>query len=97
MKGNNMNNYELYKGDCNSILKEIKAGSIDLVLCDPPYNISKDNNFTTMNRCGIDFGEWDKCADIISFIRDLPRVCNTDANVVIFNAWRNLGDIANTA
>lgn len=61
------------------------------IVCD------SDNNYASMNRHGVDFGEWDKGADFLSFIRDLPRVCNVNANVVVFNDWRNLGDIANVA
>ncbi|MBU4692706.1 hypothetical protein KQ876_00595 [Mycoplasma sp. CSL7491-lung] len=32
---------------------------IDAVITDPPYNISRKNNFKTIGRSGIDFGEWD--------------------------------------
>lgn len=50
-------NYTLLHGDCLERMKEIPDGSVDLILTDPPYNIAKDNNFTTMGRSGIDFGE----------------------------------------
>ena len=29
--------YELHLGDCLEVMKSIPAGSVDLVLCDPPY------------------------------------------------------------
>ena len=32
-------------GDCLDLLKEIPNESIDLILTDPPYNISKKNSF----------------------------------------------------
>ena len=47
------------------IEKELK---VDCIITDPPYNISKDNNFNTMGRAGIDFGEWDKEFDLYSWI-----------------------------
>ena len=57
--------YELYKGDCLEVMdKLIEQGTIfDAIITDPPYNISRDNNFKTMGRSGIDFGEWDKDFD----------------------------------
>lgn len=35
-----MSNYKLYKGDCLEVMKNIEDGSIDLVVTDPPYEIS---------------------------------------------------------
>jgi site-specific DNA-methyltransferase (adenine-specific) len=29
---------------------------IDAIITDPPYNISKNNNFASLGRAGIDFG-----------------------------------------
>ena len=34
---NNQNNFQLYKGDCLEIMKEIPDKSIDMILCDLPY------------------------------------------------------------
>lgn len=35
-----MSNYKLYLGDCLKIMQEIKNKSIDLIITDPPYEIS---------------------------------------------------------
>ena len=51
---------EIKQGDCLELMKDIPDGSVDLVVTDPPYNISTKNNFKTMGRSGIDFGDWDK-------------------------------------
>ena len=59
-----MSKIELMKGDCLEMMKSIPDGSVDLILTDPPYNIAKPNNFHTMGRAGIDFGEWDKGFDL---------------------------------
>ena len=85
---------ELILGDCLEKMKDIPDGSIDLVLTDPPYNISRDNNFHTIGRQGIDFGEWDKGVDILSYIAEIPRVLKKDGSVIIFNDWKNLGVIS---
>ena len=90
-------NVKLYNDDCMNVLKEIEDNSVDLILTDPPYNIARDNNFHTMGRKGIDFGEWDKGFDLFSYIDLLPRVCTKDASVVIFNDWKNIGEIAKYA
>jgi site-specific DNA-methyltransferase (adenine-specific) len=84
-------------GDCLSVFKTIDDKTVDLVLTDPPYNIARKNNFTSMGRSGIDFGEWDKDADILSYIKEAFRVLKPNGSFVVFNAWRNLGDIAKEA
>lgn len=87
-------NIWLMQGDCLERMREIPKGSVDLVLTDPPYNIARDNNFTTMGRSGIDFGEWDKGADLFTYINEVKRVLSKDGSFVVFNDWKNLGDIA---
>lgn len=88
------NKIELRKGDCLELMKDIEDKSIDLVLTDPPYNIARKNNFKTMGRAGIDFGEWDKGFDLFSYIDEVVRVLNKNGSFVVFNDWKNLGDIA---
>lgn len=77
------------------MLNEIPDNSIDLLLTDPPYNISKKNNFDTMGRSGIDFGEWDKGFDLTSWIGQATNKVRNGGSIVVFNAWRNLGEISN--
>ena len=91
------NEYSLLFGDCLERMKEIPDASVDFVLTDPPYNIAKSNNFHTMGRTGIDFGEWDKGFDLFTYINGLSRICKKDANIVIFNSWKNIGEIAKYA
>ena len=87
----------LMQGDCLERMKEIESGSVDMILTDPPYNIARDNNFTTMGRAGIDFGEWDKGADLFTYIDQCYRVLNKNGSFVVFNDWKNLGDITRYA
>lgn len=87
----------LIHGDCLEEMRKLPSGSIELVLTDPPYNIARDNNFATMGRAGIDFGEWDKDADIFSYITEASRVIKAGGSFIVFNAWKNLGNIAKEA
>ena len=88
---------ELIKGNCLEEMKNISDKSIDMILIDPPYNISRKTNFHTMHGhrgTSMDYGEWDKGFDIIGYISSFPRILKDGANLVIFSAWKNCGDIA---
>lgn len=87
---------KLIKGDSFEELKNIPESSVDLLLTDPPYNVSRQNNFATMkgaDRQGMDFGKWDKEADITGWIPLASKTLKENANVVIFNCWENLESI----
>lgn len=86
---------QLINADClKAIDKLIEQGAeVDAIITDPPYNISRTNNFKTMKRTGIDFGEWDKNADILSWIEKASTILKINGNFVMFNDWKNLGDI----
>ena len=88
--------YKLYNGDCLEVMdKLIEEGvKVDCILTDPPYMIARKNNFHTMGRKGIDFGEWDKDVDLFSWLDRIPKLLSKNGSVVIFNDWKNLGDIA---
>ena len=71
------------------------GGQVDLIVTDPPYNISVKNNFHTMKgRQGIDFGEWDKNFNLTSWIKPAIELLKPSGNIIIFNAWRNMGEIS---
>lgn len=78
----------LLKGDCLELFDTIEDGSIDLILTDPPYNISQDGhsiiranlNSALMRRESnivYDFGEWDKMTDedYLAFTKDWFTKC----------------------
>lgn len=33
---------KLYNGDCLDVMEELPAGSVDLILCDPPYGVTRN-------------------------------------------------------
>lgn len=81
----------IYNEDCLDGIKKLENESVDCIITDPPYNLSKKNNFHTMKgRHGIDFGEWDKEFDLICWLETaLPKV-KTGGNIIIFNDWKNM-------
>ena len=87
--------YKLYHGDCLEVMKELLSLGVkcDTVITDPPYNISRENNFKTMGRAGIDFGEWDKDFDLTSWIKSCEPLLKKGGNIVIFNDWKNMSHI----
>lgn len=90
-------NQTIINEDCLYALKHIYTDTVDLVLTDPPYNLARNSNFKTMGRAGLDFGDWDKNADILSYIKEIPRILKRNGSFVTFSAWENLGDIKREA
>lgn len=84
----------LYNMDCiegMERLYKVYGQFIDVCITDPPYNISQKNNLHTMRgRKGIDFGEWDKDFDLLSWIDALDPLLKPGGNLVIFNSWQNM-------
>lgn len=87
---------KIYNCDCKKIIKEMINANfkVDLILTDPPYNISRENNFNTIGRKGIDFGEWDKNFNQTSWLNGIGKIVNKNGSIIIFNDWKNMGEIA---
>lgn len=79
----------LLKGDCLELLKTLENESVDALITDPPYNIARDNNFTSMGRAGIDFGDWDKGFNLISWLPIAIEKLKKGGNIIIFTSWKN--------
>jgi len=70
-----------------------KKVRVDAIITDPPYNVSRQSNFHTMGRKGVDFGEWDKNFDVVSWIAPALTLLKKGGNIVIFNDWKNMSYI----
>ncbi|MEJ5272940.1 MAG: site-specific DNA-methyltransferase, partial [Spirochaetota bacterium] len=57
-------NYKIYLGDSYKLIKEIPNSSIDLILTDPPYNLSPYSTgnieFSWRKDLNNDLAEWDR-------------------------------------
>jgi DNA modification methylase len=89
-------------GDCYQELKKIESNSIDLILIDPPYLISKDSNFKKISDntteqmrvkydISIDFGDWDKIdLDWNLLMCEYFRVLKKKGTIIIFyDVWKS--------
>lgn len=84
-------------GDCYELIKTIQDNSIDLVLTDPPYCISKDSNFKKnslnkkFNNISIDFGDWDKTKPNLELLfKEFHRCLKSGGQVIIFyDIWKS--------
>ena len=63
---------ELLKGDCLEVMKEIKSGSVDAIICDLPYG-------TTQNK-------WDSVIDFKLMWEQLNRIIKFNGAVVLFGS-----------
>lgn len=81
-----------YLANAYSFVKELKANNVqvDSIITDPPYNISKKNNFSTLEnpRKGVDFGFWDNNFDVCSWISDYVSLLKKDGSIIIFCSYR---------
>lgn len=94
-----MDNIILKQGDCLNLLKEIKSNSIDLILIDPPYEISRNSNFaaglpsgkdTDRFRVTMDFGEWDNTEfNLSEALKESYRVLRKGGTIICFyDLWK---------
>jgi len=83
--------------DCLNILSKIESNSVDLILTDPPYLISRDSNFAKgsvnkkFNVISIDFGEWDKePLNFETLYKEWKRILKTGGTLIIFyDIWKS--------
>jgi DNA modification methylase len=93
----------ILQGDCFELIKNIESKSVDLILVDPPYFISRDSNFNKysdetskemVNKYGsisIDFGEWDKGELDWNFLfKEYNRILRDGGTLIIFyDVWKS--------
>lgn len=88
---NKREQYKIYNEDATILIKELIKNNIkvDHIITDPPYNISKQNGFSTLKkpRKGIDFGEWDKNFDTTGWIGDYSNILKSNGSMIIFCSY----------
>jgi site-specific DNA-methyltransferase (adenine-specific) len=94
--------YKFTNTDAITFLSGVSSNSIDLVLTDPPYLVSKDTGFTSIGNKGIkrfavsmDFGKWDRVENgehaklLTSAFTEAYRVLRKGGTVIVFyDIWK---------
>lgn len=89
----------LINKSCFSFLKKLKSNSVDLVLIDPPYEVSRDTNFqsgeakgkdTDRFRVSMEFGDWDfGFTGLDKVIKESYRVLKKGGTMICFyDLWK---------
>lgn len=89
-------------GDCLQELPKIDSNSVDLIITDPPYLISRNSNFkqisettskemTTKYNISIDFGDWDKIElDFEYLFSQWFRMLKKGGTLIVFyDIWKS--------
>jgi site-specific DNA-methyltransferase (adenine-specific) len=84
-------------GDCFEEISKIESNSIDLILTDPPYLISKNSNFSKkpgnkkFDKISIDFGDWDKSDFDLEFLfSQWKRILKKGGTLIVFfDIWKS--------
>jgi len=99
---------EVYAVDCLEGMRNLPAGSIDLAIADPPYNLSKGNKWAWDNSVKLAGfgGNWEKVmaawddmplADYFKFtiqwLGELKRVVRPTGSIWIHGTYHNIGII----
>ena len=99
-----MSNYKLYQGDCLEVMKDIKDGSVDLVVTDPPYKTitGGDSNGANSKRPkGMLQGNRKlfkhQSIKISSWMPEIYRVLKEGSHCYIFTNSLNLQEMLNEA
>ena len=89
----------LLQGDCLKLIKQVPSNSVDLILIDPPYEISRPTNFqsgeetgrdTDRFRISMDFGEWDKnFTGLEAVVKEGYRILRQGGTMICFyDLWK---------
>lgn len=92
----------LINGDCYEELLKLESDSVDLILIDPPYNISRDSGFKKIGEntndlmkskynISIDFGDWDK--EVLNWdllLNQFHRILKKGGTLIVFyDIWKS--------
>ncbi|VEG13913.1 DNA-methyltransferase [Moraxella cuniculi] len=90
-------NIKIFNDDCIMVMKNLRKQSkfVNHIITDPPYVISQENNFHTLNnpRKGLDFGDWDWNFDLTAWLDLAYPLLNKDGSMIIFCSYRFISHI----
>lgn len=89
--------YQFTNQSCFELLPTIATNSIDLILIDPPYLISRETGFSSGNnpdydrlKVSMDFGKWDhRCDGLDQAIHECHRILRKGGSFICFyDLWK---------
>ena len=93
---NKIKNYKLSMGDCFEKMKLLPDNSIDLILCDPPYNLANystgNMSFSWRSEINNDVAKWDeKPLEPSALVNEFKRILKPHGNIFIFTSYNLIG------
>jgi len=82
----------IYNADSIKLAKKTEKKTVDLVLTDIPYGISRKNNFHTMGRTGFNF-DWDKENFFVNSISHIVPLLKKGGSALIFSSFEQIKDL----
>ncbi len=80
-----LNSIDLQFGDCLELMKNIPDGSVDLVLCDPPYGtMAGIDKSKAAKDIGYKSHDWDIKIDTVKLFPALSRILRPNGRCVLF-------------
>ena len=91
-----MSNFSIKKGDSYKLIKKIPDSSIDLILTDPPYNLSSystgDIRCKWRKTINNGIAKWDEgTLDIENLKKEFVRILRPKGNIFIFTTYNLMG------
>lgn len=96
-----MSKATLHRGDCLAVLASMEPGSVDAIVCDPPYGLSPDGKARTWDdieegraRGGFMGKAWDGAVPGVEWARACMRVLKPGGHLVAFGGTRTVHRLA---
>ncbi|EMD2984615.1 site-specific DNA-methyltransferase [Salmonella enterica] len=74
-------NHTIHHGDCLDVMQELDPGSVDLILCDPPYGTIKGVDIKCWDKSTT---AWDEAIDPVVLFAACERVLRVNGTLVLF-------------
>jgi site-specific DNA-methyltransferase (adenine-specific) len=86
--------------DYREKIGQLEDNSVDMILTDIPYCVSKKTNYTNIKKYtskvgetkykGKEFGTWDKGFDIHNYIEECCRILKPSKSIIVWCSWQQL-------
>ena len=81
-----MKKFELWQGDCLELMKNIPDGSVDMILCDPPFGTMRSQGKSPAAKSlGLNNCDWDVKIDTDKMLSECSRVLRQNGKCVLFS------------